>query len=194
MVISNTGWSIFINDERFVDGVVKDRREASKIRDEICNKLKSATDDKGRPLFKSVKYKEEVYHGEYLGILPDLVVDLQHYMASAAVSGYQFWTVQRNYHAEQGILLCYGDGVQARKKIENAALIDVAPTILHTMNLPVLDDMDGKVLLELFQQDAEPRTRAVSQRKSNFQPPDITDEESSDMSNVYQRLKDLGYM
>jgi arylsulfatase A-like enzyme len=35
-------------------------------------------------------------------------------------------------------------------EIEGANIVDLAPTALHAMGLPVPDDMDGRVLTELF--------------------------------------------
>jgi len=35
-----------------------------------------------------------------------------------------------------------------RGEISGARIIDLAPTILHLMNVPVPDDMDGRVLTE----------------------------------------------
>jgi arylsulfatase A-like enzyme len=52
-------------------------------------------------------------------------------------------------HRRYGILLALGPGVSAGP-IDGATIVDVAPTALHAMGLPVPDDMDGRVLTELF--------------------------------------------
>ncbi|MGJ8697526.1 MAG: alkaline phosphatase family protein [Verrucomicrobiaceae bacterium] len=65
------------------------------------------------------------------------------------------------WHRNQGVLLAKGPGiiasgrasdeVQARSQIYGARLLDIAPTILHAFGLPVGDDMEGRVLTELFE-------------------------------------------
>lgn len=49
-------------------------------------------------------------------------------------------------------------GIYNRKKrikIKNAKIIDLTPTILHLFNIPIPDDMDGRVLTECFEEDSE---------------------------------------
>ena len=53
--------------------------------------------------------------------------------------------------ALKGIFLGTGPGVKSSYEIENEVNIwDVAPTILHILGLPIPQDMDGKVLNEIF--------------------------------------------
>ena len=51
-------------------------------------------------------------------------------------------------HAVNGILIMSGKKLNKNKLIKNASIIDVAPTILYLMNIPVPIDMDGKVLVD----------------------------------------------
>jgi arylsulfatase A-like enzyme len=53
-------------------------------------------------------------------------------------------------HDEKGILLAMGPDIARGQVLEGARLIDVPPTILHAMELPVPTDMDGQVLTEVF--------------------------------------------
>ncbi|MEP6699618.1 MAG: alkaline phosphatase family protein [Verrucomicrobiota bacterium] len=54
------------------------------------------------------------------------------------------------WHRPQGIFLLHGLGIHADESIEGATLLDIAPTILTLLGLPVGEDMEGKVLVNAF--------------------------------------------
>ncbi len=51
--------------------------------------------------------------------------------------------------APDGFLLVLGDGVRSGAAIQGASVLDVAPTLLYLMGLPVARDMEGRVLTEI---------------------------------------------
>jgi arylsulfatase A-like enzyme len=53
-------------------------------------------------------------------------------------------------HDDRGILLAKGPHLARGKTVYDAKLIDMTPTILHAMELPVPSEMDGQVLTEIF--------------------------------------------
>ncbi len=55
--------------------------------------------------------------------------------------------------APDGFLLVLGDGVRRGVAIRGASVLDVAPTILYLMGLPVARDMEGRVLTEIVDDD-----------------------------------------
>jgi hypothetical protein len=55
--------------------------------------------------------------------------------------------------APDGFVLAIGDGVRAGTAIENASVLDLAPTMLYLMGLPVARDMEGRVLAEMLDDD-----------------------------------------
>ena len=54
------------------------------------------------------------------------------------------------WHRPQGIFVLAGPGIAADQMIEGASLLDIAPTILTLLGLPVGEDMEGKVLVNAF--------------------------------------------
>ncbi|MGH8094271.1 MAG: alkaline phosphatase family protein [Chthoniobacterales bacterium] len=56
------------------------------------------------------------------------------------------------WHRQYGILVMAGPGIKQDERIYGASLIDVAPTILTLFNLPIGEDMDGRPLLEAFEE------------------------------------------
>jgi tetratricopeptide (TPR) repeat protein len=54
------------------------------------------------------------------------------------------------WHRPQGIFVLHGPGIRADERIEGATLLDIAPTVLALLGLPIGDDMEGKTLLGAF--------------------------------------------
>jgi hypothetical protein len=55
--------------------------------------------------------------------------------------------------APDGFLLAVGDGIKAGAVVSNGSVLDVTPTILYLMGLPVARDMEGRVLTEIVEED-----------------------------------------
>ena len=53
--------------------------------------------------------------------------------------------------APDGVLLVVGPGIRPGAVPSNASVLDVAPTILYLMGLPVARDMEGRVLTEILE-------------------------------------------
>ena len=53
--------------------------------------------------------------------------------------------------APDGLLLLAGEGVEAGALLDRASLLDVTPTLLYAMGLPIARDLDGEVLTGAFQ-------------------------------------------
>lgn len=55
-------------------------------------------------------------------------------------------------HRQFGIFVAMGPNIKKNEKVYGLSLIDVTPTILHHFGLPIGEDMDGKVALDIFKQ------------------------------------------
>jgi len=53
-------------------------------------------------------------------------------------------------HTLYGILIMKGKGIKKNYQIKNCSVLDITPTILYLLGLPVGKDMDGKVLKDAF--------------------------------------------
>src|SRR5581483_2587366 len=58
-------------------------------------------------------------------------------------------------HRPFGIFCMKGPHIQQDERIYGATLLDVTPTILTLFGLPIANDMDGRVLVQAFQQPPE---------------------------------------
>jgi predicted AlkP superfamily phosphohydrolase/phosphomutase len=55
--------------------------------------------------------------------------------------------------APDGVLLAFGDGVRPGALIAGASVLDITPTVLYLMGLPVARDMEGRVLTEMMDEE-----------------------------------------
>jgi tetratricopeptide (TPR) repeat protein len=100
------------------------------------------------------------------------------------------------WHRQHGIFAMAGPGVLADERIYGATLLDVAPTVLTMLGLPVGSDMDGKALVQAF---SEPIT--VERIASWDDVPGDAGLHSADLrvdpldaSEAIRQLVELGYM
>jgi predicted AlkP superfamily phosphohydrolase/phosphomutase len=139
--------------------------------------------------------REEAASGPYLDRAPDLHVVMDGYRTIAfplfAQDG-QVITRQirgdSGCHRLHGVFIARGPGL-AHGEISNARIIDLAPTILHLMHVPVPDDMDGRVLTEALVTQ-RPVEMQAAVHASHAQE-DLTAEEAAE---VEERLRALGYL
>ena len=63
---------------------------------------------------------------------------------------YQTGHSKSGCHDPQGMLIIYGGGIRRGGKIEDVNNLDIAPTLLTILGLPVPPEMKGRVLSEAF--------------------------------------------
>jgi tetratricopeptide (TPR) repeat protein len=61
------------------------------------------------------------------------------------------WNAPLLWHRPFGIFVAYGPGVRRDELVFGASLLDVAPTVLALLGLPVARDMEGHVLSRIFE-------------------------------------------
>lgn len=99
--------------------------------------------------------KEELYHGEYLEIAPDIIIQIDDYVNSVSGKvGYNKEFMegfpQDGYHRKNnGTFIAWGPDIKKHFEID-ATIFDICPTILHIFGMPIPEDIDGRVLKEIF--------------------------------------------
>jgi predicted AlkP superfamily phosphohydrolase/phosphomutase len=110
--------------------------------------------------------REEVYSGDKVGNLPDIVYKVDGYAYEPFASFDQVRPVQRfdgptkGWHREEGIIIASGKDI-SHARLERASILDIAPTVLHLFGCRIPSDMDGKVLNEMFRKGPGPGGRPV---------------------------------
>lgn len=142
-------------------GVVHPGVEYAEVCSQLCYELKRLVNPAtGRPAVHDVLAIDRVYEGENLFSLPDVVIQWAkdapikqlHHPTFGLVSDETF-VLRRAQHADEGFLLATGTHINRAAALTGTSTMDLAPTILYLMGQTVPHDMDGKVLLELIDED-----------------------------------------
>jgi predicted AlkP superfamily phosphohydrolase/phosphomutase len=147
--------------------------------------------------------REDIYHGKYVDEMPDLVYltleqgyIIEQPMALPFVSNRVIIDDPKisGTHRQDGILVAKGPWFRQGGTVEGATLLDLAPTILHLLGSRVPDDMDGRVLAELFEEGVL-RDHPVAYREASAGEVRQDDEVSpAEQAIILERLKGLGYI
>jgi predicted AlkP superfamily phosphohydrolase/phosphomutase len=189
---------IYINVKRDGKGIVEPGVAYDKLRADLKARLLEFRDPRtGQKLVDQVWYREDLYHGEQTRLAPDLVFVARDY----AFLGRQLFgsraTVETSehmgngFHRMNGMFLAFGPNIKASQHIEGADITDIAPTVLHAMGLPIPDDMDGRVLTEIWQATGPVQKVAAGGATSTV---DDTGYSADEMAAVEERLEALGYL
>ncbi|MEM2144380.1 MAG: alkaline phosphatase family protein [Candidatus Jordarchaeaceae archaeon] len=152
------GWGgyyarIFINVEgREPQGTVTPE-DYEKTLDELAEKLKQIHGPDGET-FNNKVYKPEEIYDELNGDPPDLIVYLDDlYWRSAGTVGYDTLYLSENdtgpddaVHSEYGVFILYDPTKKSGLELQNLNILDVAPTILKILHIPIPKEMRGKAI------------------------------------------------
>ena len=205
--------SIRINLKGVKPQGIVDAAEYESLITSIIEKLADLKDPRtGKPVINRAYRRHEVFQGPFAEEGADLILDwwsenslfstepsFPEHTNEPALSIREHLPQAKaewgGTHRLYGIILARAPAFKPGAKIENARLIDIAPTLLHLLDVPVPEDMDGKVLTSLFQPDFlsthAVRAGAASGTSGADRPSGYTDEESA---KVEERLQALGYL
>ncbi len=184
-------------------GEAPDRGALDGLRGRLTDELTSLRDNEtGAPVIKRVLRREEVFSGPFVSEGPDVVLCPNKGYYPVDFGSRPFEGCLRKVagaggdHREEGIVACYGPGTTPGGRLESAHIMDLAPTILYVMGLPVPDDMDGRVLSELFEEELLARNPVrqchTTEPRQEAAPDDVYS--ADDAEAIYQRLKAIGYV
>ena len=183
-------------------------------RDAVITTMRELKDaETQKPIFDFVYRREEIYNGDALNEAPDVIglIDGPYHVAavdwrasgSDATNGKQKSIVEKvgsellfvsdtsGQHRMDGILVANGANVNEHAQFSpTPQLIDLAPTILQILGEPIPNDMDGRVLDELF----------ASQRATEYAPATNFENQmngeysDAEQKEIEERLAGLGYL
>lgn len=92
-------------------------------------------------------------------------------------------------HSLYGTVIFHGGNVKRGEVIEGATIHDIAPTVLHWAGLSVGQDMDGKVLVDIFEEGRE------IAYIPHYEYPKVVDSSGAVLDRTTkERLKAMGYV
>jgi predicted AlkP superfamily phosphohydrolase/phosphomutase len=197
---------IFINLQgREPQGIVAPGNEYENLLTEISQKLLTLVHPRtGEKMIKEVYRKEELYHGPMLDKAPDLSFAISDLRYDSSVNfGLGIKEIfgppefeDSGTHRREGTLIASGKSIKMGYAINKATLTDVAPTALYLLNLPVPEDMDGKVVEAMFKEDWI-NDHPIQYKKKQFEralPETGEGLSPEEMEIVKKRLRGLGYL
>jgi predicted AlkP superfamily phosphohydrolase/phosphomutase len=178
------------------------------IREQTRDILLSLTDaTSGERVVRNVRRGEEVYRGPYASNAADLLIEWNDrvlrntlcytadgtriVIASSPRKALNSWS---GTHRRQGIFIARGPHINSGVNVTGANIYDVAPTVLYLQNHPVPEDLDGKVLTDIFKDEF------VRERPIRFYRPGTTAGQetaelgASEAREIEDRLRGLGYI
>ena len=169
------------------------------LREEVIRALKALQDEEGQPLFRDVLRREVVYPGALPEDDPPDLVLLPARWSDHLITGYPTDPVVRpipatgeyGTHTPEGIWVLAGPKVRQGITLGSASIVDVTPTVLAWLGLPIPAHVDGRVHQEMFTAPVSIRRappEEPSQQKAEVPYPAAEEQE------VLQRLRDLGYL
>jgi predicted AlkP superfamily phosphohydrolase/phosphomutase len=138
-------------------GILEEGTEADRVRQAIQTGLSEFPDSEAnRPAIRSVSCREELYSGRFIGNSPDLLVNFYpgfRVSWRTAVGGFANSLLEDNKRRWSGDHIVDPESVPGilfmnrRAQHNHAQIIDLAPTILNYLGVPVPQSMEGRCLL-----------------------------------------------
>jgi predicted AlkP superfamily phosphohydrolase/phosphomutase len=203
--------SIWINRKGVKPTGIVEESEYEPLLKLISDKLKELKDPRtNEPVIKRIFRREEIFNGPFTHEAADLILDwwetsnfstspslpddsdepaveiLERKPATSAEWG--------GTHRLDGILIAQGKPFKKGVQIHGARLIDMAPTILHVMGQPVPEDMDGRVLQDLFEPAFIERNPVRTGGTAEAESRKGAQYSAEEAAIVEERLKALGYI
>jgi predicted AlkP superfamily phosphohydrolase/phosphomutase len=183
-------------------GIVQPGKEYEELRNEIAARASEIRDPhSGLPVVEKVYRREDIYTGPMVEKAPDLVLQSRNweYMAFGHADFGGSHVVEplvgmSGHHRPDGLVMVSGQGINAGATLQEASIMDLAPTILYAMGIPIPSDMDGRILTEAFTSDhlssVQPKySDELSGRQTGEDQYSLEDEEE-----IKERLRGLGYV
>lgn len=195
-------------------GIVEPGDDFDKIRGTIIQKLSALICPETREkIVDQVSLKEDVFWGEETNKSPDIIFKWKdHRYIHRPTNPYskdgfikilnakelelsESFHRPSGVHRDEGILIGLGPGIRAGKSLSHAKLMDIAPTLLYTFGIPIPRDMDGSVIMDIFEENFT-KNRPVLHTEVKEEPPAKTKEvyDVNEEAAVRDRLKGLGYI
>ncbi|MGB2705437.1 MAG: alkaline phosphatase family protein [Candidatus Omnitrophota bacterium] len=200
---SGTSYGVRINLEgRDTTGIVK-AADYECFRNRLISEFKEIKHPRaGKKVFSHVLKKEEVYSESPFGTDPSPDIFLLTPGMKIMIEG-QFTQVAKmfgktsrgyGFHHTDGIFFSRGKGIK-NLPLESPKITDLTPTILHVLGVPIPDDLDGRVLREIFEPGSP-----YAEQETRYQGPSVIEREEKkayskrEEEKVKKRLEALGYI
>ena len=184
-------------------GIVEPGEEYEKTVELIIKELSGLKDPvTGKHVISKVHRRDEIYSGTSLHNAPDILFEIKGLSFDSSVSfGFKKEEIfgkpeflDSGTHRREGTVIAKGRNIKQKVLTGEATILDIAPTILYSMGIGIPEDMDGKVLEEIFREEILENNppkytgKRLSEKKAKK---DLSRKEEKE---VKRKLKSLGYL
>ena len=172
---------------KYEHGIVE-KNEYEKIRQDIISFLKNIKDpETNKNIVKNIYRWEDIYGNNARNDPLDIIFDLDEeygtqellqppegfnelfkskndLLSIISKPGFYDWMGD---HLPDGILFMMGENIKENKKI-GASVLDIVPTILAMMNIPIPNNIDGKLIKDIFIKTPKIEKEKISLDKESF--------------------------
>jgi predicted AlkP superfamily phosphohydrolase/phosphomutase len=145
---------IFLNVQgREPQGLIP-KKDYEKVRDELVAAIEAIPDQNGNRL-NTTCFRPEAIYRDVRNIPPDLIIYLGdlHWRSVGSFGFDSIYTSENDIgpddanHAQDGVIIYYDPRQNLQgQQLSGTHLMDFAPTVLHLMQHPISDDIQGKVI------------------------------------------------
>lgn len=185
-------------------GIIEPGKEYEAVLNQIAADLATLNEPgKQSPLFPEMHTGREAYWGPFADRGPDLIffpanwryvaVGMTNFGDTNAFSPSGF---KSGTHRPDGILFLTGPGVNKGHEISGATLLDIAPTVLALLGVPIPQQMDGRVLEAAINPELVQKLNVAYAAKQAPGPElvPVAEMSAEDEAILITRLRDLGYI
>jgi len=188
-------------EDKMGEGCVTEEERGS-LKEALLEELTRLRDPRTKEGVKVEAYfSEDVYSGPHLGEAPDIVFILDDgrceidakvgdgrlFAEGAPMTGW------KGTHTKDGVFMARGPGIKPGFSVDKATILDVTPTLLHIFGIPQPGDVDGRVLDEIFLEDAKFPDRR-DQKHPAREIDEVSGLDDEEKALIEARLKKLGYI
>ncbi len=199
---SGTSYGVRINLEgRDKTGIVK-KEEYESFRSYLINEFRNIKHPISKEkVFSHIFKKEDVYSKSNLSVDPAPDIFLLTPDMKIILEGQfrQFTKVFKKtstgygFHHTHGIFFAQGKDI-GNVPLDSPKITDLAPTILHILNIPLPDDLDGVILTEILKPGSECAKRLPQYQGSSQVEEKEKVYSKAEEADVEERLRALGYV
>lgn len=194
---------------REANGIVRYGTEYEKLVEEIRAQLLDCRDlESGEKIIQDVLRRDDIYNGPYVYKAPDLTIrwrediqirgiKLDSNLENKDVPALQPFIPAEDYqvisgdHRRYGVFFATGRGIK-KGEVKGLTVMDITPTTLAFLGCPVPDDMDGRVIEEIFECKLIKKTMPAFSR--DIKADNQVTYSDDDIKKIKKRLKGLGYI
>lgn len=136
----------------------KVKESYEEVLEEIIYMLHKLSDEVGRELKVHVWKVKDLYHGDRVDLLPDLIFTVNDWSCVIVKDpSKNFIYMDAPYsprhtgsHRLYGVFIAKGASFKKGVRVDKISILDIAPTVLYMFNAPIPSHMDGRVLRSIL--------------------------------------------